>query len=99
MRILGEDDVLLAVCPPDQVDRYLRATNAEVKRRADGSIRTIRLRSVGDDRSHLGEGRGRSTITTERVRNEAGFLIGPSFHVQHKTICASWRMPPKITTD
>jgi hypothetical protein len=45
--VVGEDDVLVEVCSSTSVGRYLAATNVEVKRRADGSIRLIRLRSLG----------------------------------------------------
>src|ERR1039458_8531416 len=76
VRVAGEDDVLLEVCAPERLAFYLAATNAEVKRRKDGSIRLIRLRSAGDDRGHLGEDHGRSTITTERVRGEWGAIVG-----------------------
>src|SRR5258707_1510729 len=69
VRVVGEDDLLIDVCPPERLGRYLSAPNAEVKRRADGSIRLVHLRSPGDDRGHLGEYHGRSTVTTERVRN------------------------------
>jgi len=72
VRVVGDDDILLDVCAPDQLGRYLTAPNAEVKRRKDGSVRLIRLLSMGDDRGHLGENHGRSTVTTERVRKESG---------------------------
>lgn len=88
VRVVGEDDVLIDVCPPDRLGRYLAAPNAEVKRRSDGSVRFVRLRSVGDDRGHLGEGHGRSTVTTERVRNDWGKLIGSDLNLKHKQSCA-----------
>jgi hypothetical protein len=56
--VLGENDVLIDVCTPDRLGGYLAAPNAEVKRKADGSIRLVRLRSVGDDRGHQGECHG-----------------------------------------
>jgi hypothetical protein len=68
--VVGEDDVLIDVCAPERLGHYLGAPNAEVRRRKNGSIRLIRLRAAGDDRGHRGERHGRSTVTTERVRNE-----------------------------
>ena len=91
MRVVGEDGVLIDVCPPDRLGRYLAAPNAEVKRRADGSIKLIRLRSMGDDRGHLGENHGRSTVTTERVRNDWGKLVGSDLNLKHKQSCAAWK--------
>src|ERR1035437_4671963 len=70
VRVVGEDDILLEVCTPERLGRYLAAPNAEVKRRQDGSIRLVRLRSAADDRGHLGENHGRSLITTEHSRGQ-----------------------------
>jgi len=90
---VGDDDILLEVCAPDRLGRYLAAPNAEVNRRKDGSIRLIRLRSAGDDRGHLREGHGRSTVTTERVRGEWGALVGSDQNLQHKATSTSWGAP------
>jgi hypothetical protein len=90
VRVVGEDDVLVEVCSPESARRYLLATNAEVKRRADGSIRFVRLRSHGEDRGHLGECHGRSTVTTERVSNDWGGLVGSNFNLKHKENCDAW---------
>ena len=89
--MVGEDDVLVTVCTPEAAERYLGAPNAEVKRRGDGSIRFIRLRSVGDDRGHMGENHGRSTVTTERVRNDWRQLVGSDRNLKHKQSCAEWK--------
>jgi hypothetical protein len=62
-----------------------------VKRRGDGSIKFIRLRSVGDDRGHMGENHGRSTVTTERVRDDWGQLVGSDWNLKHKQSCAEWK--------
>ncbi len=91
VRVIGEDDELLEVCTPDRMGRYLNAPNAEVKRRADGSIRLIRLHAMGDDRGRQGECHGRATVTTERVRNDWGVLVGGDFNLQHKKSTAAWR--------
>lgn len=88
--VLGEHDALIDVCTPDGLQSYLAAPNAEVNRRADGSIKFIRLRSVGDDRGHPGERHGRSNVTTERVRNDWGDLVGGDFNLKHKAADASW---------
>ena len=93
VRVVGEDGLVIDVCPPDRLARYLTAPNAEVKRRSDGSIKLVRLRSVGDDRGHLGENHGRSTVTTERVRNDSGELVGSAKNLKHKETCAAWRNP------
>jgi hypothetical protein len=96
---VSEDDFLVDVCAPDGFQRYLSAPNAEVKRRKDGSIRLIRLRSVGDDRGHLGEDHGRSTITTERVRNDWGRLVGSDLNLKHKETCDTWGIPAFKTSE
>jgi hypothetical protein len=88
--VVGEDDLLIDVCTPDRLKRYLTASNAEVKRRSDGSVRVVRLRADGDDRGHLGECHGRSTVTTQRVRNEWGRLVGSNVNLEHKQTCAAW---------
>jgi hypothetical protein len=93
VRVVGEDDILLDVCTSDQLDHYLTAPNAEVKRRGDGSIRLIRLRSMGDDRAHLGESQGRSTVTSERCRNAWGSPVGSDLSLQHKATSAAWGAP------
>jgi hypothetical protein len=89
--VVGENSVLIDVCTPDRLENYLAAPNAEVNRRADGSIKWIRLRSVGDDRSHSGERHGRSNVTTERVRNDWGDLVGGEFNLRHKATGTGWR--------
>jgi len=91
--VVGEDNVLVDVCTPDRLERYLNAPNAQVKRRQDGSIRLVRLASAGDDRGHLGEHHGRSTVTTERVRDEWGALVGSDLNLQHKKTSAAWGPP------
>ena len=90
VRVVGDDDLLVDVCTPDRLAAYLAAPNAEVKRRKDGSIRLIRLLSHGDDRGHLGECHGRSTVTTERVRNDWGALVGSDLNLKHKESCDAW---------
>jgi hypothetical protein len=98
--VVGEDDILLDVCAPDRLGRYLAAPNAEKKYRKDGSIRLIRLRSQGDDRRHLGECHGRSTVTTERVRNDWGALVGGELNLQHKKSSTAWGAPAvKVRTE
>ena len=99
VRVVGEDDVLLEVCAPELLGRYLAAPNAEVKRRKDGSIRLVRLRSAGDDRRHLGERHGCSTVTTERVRSDWGALVGSDLNLKHKESCSAWGAPAVIVRD
>jgi hypothetical protein len=93
VRVVGEDDILLDICAPDGLGRYLGALNAEVKRRKDGSIRLVRLRSRGDDRGHLGECHGSSAVTTERVRSDLGLLVGGDCNLKHKATCSAWGRP------
>jgi hypothetical protein len=93
--VLGENDILVDLCTADRLSAYLAAPNVEVKKRADGSIKLVRLRSVGDDRGHQGECHGRSTITTERVRNDWGTLVGSDLNLKHKETCATWCNPPR----
>jgi hypothetical protein len=95
VRVIGEDGNLIEVCPPDRLDRYLAAANADVKRRADGSIRLIRLRSTGDDHRQPRGSFGKSTITTERVRNDWGVILGSDLTLQHKKTCLTWGHAPK----
>lgn len=89
--VVGADGTLIDLCPSERLSRYATAANAQIKRRHDGSIKLVRLGSVGDDRGHLGENHGRSTITTERVRNDLGELIGSNLTLKHKETSSSWR--------
>jgi hypothetical protein len=99
VRVIGEDDVLVEVCPVARLSRYLAAPNAEVKRRKDGSIRLVRLVGGSDDRGHLGDRHGSSTVTTERVRNDWGGLVGSDQNLQHKASSASWGPPAEKFVD
>jgi hypothetical protein len=89
--VVGENNLLIELCPPERLGRYLSAPNAECKRRPDGSIKLVRLREVGDDRGHLGENHGRSTVTTERVRDDSGKLVGSDLNLKHKQSCTMWK--------
>jgi hypothetical protein len=91
--VLGENDVLIDVCTADRLGGYLTAPNVEVKRRTDGSIKLVRLRSVGDDRGHQGECHGSSNVTTERVRNDWGDLVGGESNLKHKATSTTWGAP------
>jgi hypothetical protein len=92
--VLGENDFVMDVCTTaDRLAPYLAAPNAEVKKRADGSIRLVRLLGGSDDRGHLRERHGRSTVTTERVRNDWGGFVGSDRNLQHKPSSASWGAP------
>jgi hypothetical protein len=92
VRVVSENDMLIDVCSPDRLHRYMNAPNAEIKRRKDGSIRLIRLRAMSDDRGQRGESHGRSTVTTERVRNDWGELVGSDLNLKHKRTCNTWGM-------
>jgi hypothetical protein len=54
----------------------------------------IRLNSFGDDRGHVGERHGRSTVTTERVRNDAGQYVGWDRNRKHKAENVNHADPP-----
>ncbi len=100
VRVLGENGTLIDVCTPERLRGYLAAANVEVHKRTDGSIKYIRLLPLGDDRGHTGERHGQSTITTERVRNDWGGLIGGDTNLQHKRNCTAWGAPAvRIKTD
>jgi hypothetical protein len=80
--------------------RYLAAPNAEVKKGADGSVRLVQLLPLSDDRDHLGENHGRSTITTERVRNDWGELVGGDLRLKHKDTSPAWsRLAVKVSPE
>ena len=76
---------VVEMCDEERARRvYAGAPNAEAKVTHSGRLVAIYLGSFGDDRGHLGENHGRSTITTERVRNEAGAFVGHARNLQHK---------------
>lgn len=68
----------------EQIRRLLAAPNAVPVRKHDGRLVGIRLRSFGGDWGQSGEQHGRSTVTTERVRNDSGSLIGGDCTLKHK---------------
>ena len=78
----------------EQIRRLLRAPNAEAVRKHDGKLVGIKLLSFGDDRGDSGERHGRSTVTTERVRNDRGALVGSDLNLKHKErTCNTWGTP------
>jgi hypothetical protein len=62
----------------------LKAPNIDVVRAHSGKIVAVRLLSFDDQRGHSGERHGRSTVTTERVRNDDGILVGGDCNLKHK---------------
>jgi hypothetical protein len=86
VRIVGEAGVLLDVCQGEQLERYLEAPNAEIKRSHRGRIVSIKLRSVGDDRTYSGERHGSSLVTTRRIGNDYGALVGSDMVLEHKPL-------------
>jgi len=95
--VLGENGTVVDICrTPDQLARYLIAPNAEVTTGPDGSIRRIQLLAAGDERGHLGENHGRSTVTTKRVQNDWGGLVGSDMNLEHKKSCESWGLPDHV---
>jgi hypothetical protein len=74
----------------ERIRRLLAAPNAVAVRKHDDKLVAIRLESFGDDRGHSGEMHGRSTVTTERVRNDEGQTVGSNRNVKHKGTCTTW---------
>jgi hypothetical protein len=88
VRVFAEDGYIVArldrSSDSEQIRRLLAAPNAVPVRKHAGELVGIRLLSLGDDRGHAGERHGRSTITTERVRNDHGVYIGGNRTLKHK---------------
>lgn len=78
----------------EQIRRLLAAPNAEAVRKHGGRLTGIKLLSFGNDWGQSGERHGRSTITTERVRNDDGRLIGSSGNLKHKAENVNHASPP-----
>ena len=68
----------------EQISRLLAAPNTEAVHRHSGGLTGIRVLSFGNDWGGSGERHGRSTVTTERVRNDIGMLIGGDQNLKHK---------------
>jgi hypothetical protein len=68
-------------------------------RKHAGELVGIRLLSLGDDRGHAGERHGQSTVTTERVRNDWGVLVGGNLNLKHKENCDTWGSPVLKTSE
>ena len=89
VRVFGETGNFIQRLDPardaDAIRRLLAAPNAVPVRRHAGELVGIRLLSCGDDRGHAGERHGRSTVTTERVRNDRGVYIGGDRNLKHKS--------------
>jgi hypothetical protein len=88
VRVVSENGFLVARLDPlrdaEQIRRLLDAPNAAPIEKHDGRLAGIRLLSVGDDRGHSGERHGSSVVTTERVRNDDGILVGSGRTLKHK---------------
>ena len=88
MRVFGVSGNFIQRLDPsrdaDAIRRLLTASNAVPVRKHSGELVGIRLLSLGDDRGHAVERHGRSTVTTERVRNDHGIYVGWDRNVKHK---------------
>ncbi len=82
------------LCDDLGLKKYAKAENAEEIRSHGGKLVAIKLLSFGDDRRFSGEQHGRSTITTERVRNDAGQYIGGEWNRKHKAEHVNHADPP-----
>jgi hypothetical protein len=87
LRVFGEAGNFLRHLDPSrdtaEIRRLLAAPNAERLCKHGGELVGIRLLSVGDDRGQA-ESHGKSTITTERGRNDRGVYIGADWNLKHK---------------
>lgn len=88
VRVFGDAGNFIQALDPArgaaEIRRLLAAPNAVAVRKHSGELVGIRLLSLGDDRGHAGEYPGRSTVTTERVRNDRGIYIGADWNLKHK---------------
>jgi hypothetical protein len=85
VRIIDEDGTLVDVCDAAQVEKkYRAAKNAEIICANNGRIVAVRLTNQADDRGHMGERHGRSTVTTQRLRNAFDECIGGDQNLKHK---------------
>jgi hypothetical protein len=101
VRVFNEFDFLVARLHPShdaaQIRRLLAAPNAVPVQKHGGTLVAIRLQSFGDDRGRAGAHYGRSTVTTERVRNDEGQYVGAHKNVKHKeTTCETWGNLPVL---
>ena len=89
VRVFGENGYFIKRLDPSRaaevIRRLLGATNAVPVRKHAGELVGIRLLSLGDDRGRTGGRHGRSTVTTERVRNDSGLYIGGDWNLKHKS--------------
>jgi hypothetical protein len=92
VRLFGNSG-LVGTCQPHEVGRYLDAPNAEPVMSHDGRLVAIKLHEFCDDRGQPGERRGRSTITTQRVRNDNGVYVGGGWNLKHKSENANHGLP------
>jgi hypothetical protein len=100
VRVVSEGNYLVMRLHPtrdaQQIHRLLAAPNAEPLRTHSGRLVGIRLLSFGDDRGHSGERHGRSTVTTERVLNDDGILVGGDRTLKHKAENVNHSSPPPV---
>jgi hypothetical protein len=98
VRVFSEGNYLVAKLhasrDAEQIRQLLAAPNAVPVRKHGGRLVGIRLLSFGNDWGQSGERYGRSTVTTERVRNDAGILVGSSVNLKHKAENVTHASPP-----
>jgi hypothetical protein len=98
VRVFSEGNYLVAKLntsrDAEQIRQLLAAPNAVPVRKHGGRLVGIRLLSYGNDWGQAGERHGRSTVTTERVRNDAGTLVGSSGNLKHKAENVNHASPP-----
>jgi hypothetical protein len=100
VRVFGERGYLVARLnesrDAERIRLLMSAPNAVPVRTRGGRLVGIRLLSLGDDRGHSGEQHGTSLITTERVRNDDGVLVGGDHNLKHKNENANHAAPPPV---
>jgi len=98
VRVVSDNDFLVTrldlTRDSQQIIRLLAAPNAVEVRTNGGRLVGIRLLSGGDDRGHSGERHGSSTVSTERVRNDDGVLVGCDRTLKHKAENVNHATPP-----
>jgi hypothetical protein len=104
VRVFGENGFFIerldSFRDSERIRRFLEASDSVPIRKHGRKLVGIKLLSFGDDRGHSGERHGSSTVTTERVRNDDGILVGCDRTLKHKAenVNHAW-LPPIRAAD
>ncbi len=88
VRVFNDEGVLIDLCPPDRLRRYLDAPNAELVHSHGGKLIAVKLRSVGDERGHLGEKHGGNSRRTWLGQIDPRLMPGATYG--HSRACDQW---------